>query len=116
MKIRSSFVSNSSSCSFIIKNISSEPKTLRDFVLENTRLFYDFCERYDYKEDEHFSLGKMVDDSIKPMYDKTFEPDVEEICSFGDEDGTTLGHVFDYMLRDGGVSKSFEWRFHEYQR
>lgn len=26
---------------------------------------------------------------------------------------TVIGHVFDYILRDGGSSSSFRWRYHE---
>jgi len=115
MKVRNGFVSNSSSSSFIITNTTNEHKTIKDFVLENTHLFYDFCDRYDEKEDEYFSLGKMIDDA-EFNYDIKFEPKESKSCVFGDEDGTTLGRVFDYILRDGGKSKSFEWRFDQFYR
>lgn len=30
---------------------------------------------------------------------------------FGDEDGTLLGEVYDYALREGGISARFSWGF-----
>lgn len=35
---------------------------------------------------------------------------------FGDEQGTLVGKIFDYALRDGGPSESFDWRVEEYLR
>ena len=35
---------------------------------------------------------------------------------FGDEDGTVIGRIFDYILRDGGESKNFKWSFYGYNR
>jgi hypothetical protein len=32
---------------------------------------------------------------------------------FGDEQGSMLGHVYDYILREGGASERFEWIFEE---
>ena len=40
----------------------------------------------------------------------------EEQYVFGDEDGTLIGRVFDYILREGGDSENFEWRFDQYYR
>ena len=45
-----------------------------------------------------------------------FKPSEKKYCVFGDESGTLIGLVFDYMLREGGKSKSFVWRFAEYRR
>jgi hypothetical protein len=110
MKTRLGFVSNSSSTSFLITNISSEEKTLRDFVMENTHLVEQFNKEY--------SSDESLDDVIKDAEnsDKVFHPGREVSIAFGDEDGTTIGRVFDYILRDGGSSKSFTWEFEEYLR
>ncbi len=37
----------------------------------------------------------------------------ENYCIFGDESRTIVGRVFDYILRDGGESASFEWEYKE---
>lgn len=115
MKIRSSFVSNSSSSSFIIRNISNENKTLVDFVNENPQLLEQFKCRYDwYADDPKYNQKMMVQCAEKENI--TFYPNVDELCTFGDEDGTVIGNVFDYILRDGGKSESFVWKFDHYNR
>jgi hypothetical protein len=43
-------------------------------------------------------------------------PHEKKTISFGDEDGDLLGKVYDYILREGGESKSFKWKFDEYNR
>ena len=30
-----------------------------------------------------------------------------------DEDGTIMGTVFDYILRDGGESENWKWEYYE---
>lgn len=115
MRTRSGFITNSSSTSFIITNISEEKKTLVDFVEENAHLLTDFVERYCYgNEAEKFNHEKMVEDAVQEGI--VFEPGEALHCTFGDEDGTTIGHVYDYILRDGGSSKSFKWKFLEFNR
>lgn len=110
MKTRMGFVSNSSSTSFLITNISSEEKTLIDFVVENAHLVEQFNKEYSADE----SLGDVIKDAENS--DEVFPPGKEVSIVFGDEDGTAIGRVFDYILRDGGTSKSFTWEFEEYLR
>jgi hypothetical protein len=45
-----------------------------------------------------------------------FKPGEARYCIFGDEQRTIIGRVFDYILRDGGTSENFRWRFKEYLR
>ena len=112
MKTRIGNISNSSSTSFIIRNISDKHKTLVDFVKENPELIEEFVDYYDwYKNDERFTQENLVISAEKNNI--SFEPDEAKECIFGDEDGSLIGHVFDYMLRDGGRSKSFDWRYNE---
>lgn len=115
MKIRAGFVSNSSSCSFAITNISDSAKTLVDFVIENPQLLEQFLEEYDwYKKDTSFTQENLVDSAAKN--NETFLPGETKYCILGDEQGTLIGHVMDYILRDGGDSKSFTWRLDEMLR
>jgi len=115
MKIRIGFVSNSSSCSFIICNITNEEKTLVDFVKENPQLIDDFKKRYDWNADNtNFTQEKLIQSAQENNI--TFNPNENVFCVFGDEDGTLIGEVFDYILRDGGYSDSFKWSFDEMLR
>lgn len=112
MKIRTGFVSNSSSTSFVIKNKSNETRTLTDFVKENEYLLQKFKDEYNWHND--LTIGQMIDNADNLSI--TFKPNEEKLLSFGDEDGTTIGLVYDYILRDGGESKNFEWSFDSWQR
>jgi hypothetical protein len=115
MKIRASFVSNSSSTSFIITNISDSQKSLIDFVKENPDLIDEFLNEYDWNTSDKINMQKMINDA-QFREDKDFKPGESKIMMFGDEEGTALGQVFDYMLRSGGTSESFIWSFYEYNR
>ena len=107
MKIRNGFVSNSSSSSFIIRNKTKEEKTLVDFVEENPQLIEDFVEQYNWHNTKDYNQEKLLK-SAKENNEK-FAPKSENVCRFGDDDGTLIGNVFDYILRYGGKSKSFTW-------
>ena len=115
MKIRNGFVSNSSSTAFIITNDSREVKTLVDFVTENPQLIEKFKEQYGWdKDDDRFSQGNLIVSAEENNIE--FPPGENKYCVFGDEQDTLIGQVFDYILRDGGNSESFGWRFCEYLR
>lgn len=114
MKIRNGFVSNSSSTSFIIKNITNRSINFIEFIKENEYLISGFIEYYDDEVNE-----KDLKDSILKEAEKmnvVFKPKEKKIMIFGDEQGTDIGRVYDYMLRDGGKSDSFYWELEEYLR
>lgn len=111
MKVKIGFVTNSSSTAFIIINTSNEVKSLVDFVLENPQIIEDFKEEYSWHKDPVYSQICLLKSA--KLNDITFQPKEERYTVFGDEDGTLIGQVFDYMLRTGGKSKSFEWRYYE---
>lgn len=106
MKIRNGFVSNSSSSSFIIINKSNKKLTLVDFVKENPQIVEEWNKYYDYNDSQ--------DDLIKSAEENNiiFDSNSSDEYEFGDEDGTLIGIIFDYMLRDGGESEHFKWRLY----
>jgi hypothetical protein len=116
MKIRNGFVSNSSSTAYIIENISETEKTMKDFVQESLHLLKEFLEHFDWhKPEEGYTEERMLADA-EGSYHEVFEPGEAKVCEFGDEHGTILGNVFDYMLREHRGSESFTCRFFEARR
>jgi hypothetical protein len=120
MKNKFDFVTNSSSTSYIITNLSGEKKTLVDFVKENPELIENFKDEYLNSKyyDEKYRAEYNQENLIKSAQENniTFQPNTSLECVFGDEDGTFIGRVFDYILRDGGRSQSFSWYLNEYLR
>jgi hypothetical protein len=107
MKFKLSFVTNSSSTAFMITNLSSENKTLVDFVMENIELVDLFNEEYS----EDYTRLQMLESAAGENFE--FRPGEQKLCVFGDEQGTIIGRIYDYILRDGGKSKNFSWHYYE---
>ena len=108
MKSRDGFVSNSSSTSFIITNISKTEKTLVDFVKENPQLVEQFKNKYDVNDADITQETLLKESAERDIF---FLPGKGRTCVFGDEQHDVIGRGFDYILRDGGKSKSFTWSF-----
>jgi len=113
MIYRDGFVANSSSTGYVVTNTSSEVKTLIDFAKENKHLVDDYISSYGKRRDN--SAEDMKKNVIRDAAsrDTIWEPGESKNVSFGDEDGDTLGVVYDYCLRDGGSSENFSWHYGE---
>ena len=142
MKVRIDFVTNSSSTAYLIKNTSDKTKTIVDFVKENPDILRQFNSAYDYDYTEEQlleSAQKLLNGVRGAGYDAnddmtveeetdflkrvaalkkryTWKPGEKKLLGFGDEDGSVIGHVYDYGLRDGGKSESFEFAFEDWWR
>ena len=115
MKIRIDFVTNSSSTAYLIRNTSDNEKTIVDFVKENPEVLDIFNGLYDYG----YTLKQLIE-SAQTLLDNAndkklyiWKPGQQRLVGFGDEDGTIIGLVYDYGLRYGDKSESFEYEFFE---
>ncbi len=113
MKVRNGFVSNSSSTAYIITNKTDQPLLLMEFVKENL----DLIDLYNKEYSHSYSSGRTRKEVLESAEreDTTFLPGTNYVV-FGDEDGTTIGAIYDYILRYGGESERFKWRYCESKR
>lgn len=108
MKTRNGFVSNSSSTSFVIVNKTDKELPFIEFVKENKWL----VERYLTSYGEEATVDGLFDEMCRDAGDEVPLQPGYNSYTFGDEDGTTLGRVYDYALRDNETSsKRFSWRW-----
>lgn len=114
MKKRTGFVSNSSSSSFIITNKTNNDLTLVDFVRENPDIIEDFVCEYSWYKNEEYNQEALLESANN--HNEVIPAHSSDEFIFGDEDGTLIGRVFDYALRNGGTSDSFDWGFHDSYR
>ena len=116
MKTRTSFVSNSSSCSFIITNKTEQSLSIGDFARENINLLLEYYDRYGWEKDNlNYDALKNFLESADDLHDEPLLPGNNYI-TFGDEQGTAIGRIYDYILRDGGKSARFSWTLDEILR
>ena len=113
MKKRLNFVSDRSSCSFIITNKSNEVKTLVDFVKENPQLIENYKETYGLDFPEKYTQEYLLISAEQNNETLVVGPNH---LVFGDERGSLIDCVFDYILRDGGESENFNWYLKEMLR
>ncbi len=114
MKKREGYISNSSSTSFIIRNKSNKDLSLADFVKENPQLIEEWRDNYGFDDYNQETQEQLLESAEKNNF--IFPANSSDNYVFGDEEGTLIGKVFDYILRDGGESENFEWRFGEFYR
>ena len=110
VKIRNGFVSNSSSTAFIVTNNTAEDLTLIEFVYENPQLIEQYLEEYGWDDTDVFTQANLL--ASARDNNETLKPGSNYVI-FGDEQGSLIGRVFDYILREGGDSTRFAWRYKE---
>jgi hypothetical protein len=102
MKIRLGFVSNSSSSSFCISNITNEDKKLSDFILENIH----FVDEYNC----YFKDNIIKENILDNLQNLTIKANSSWVVKFDDNDRTIPAElVFRRQLSPSGKSQSFEW-------
>ena len=110
MKVRNSFVSNSSSSSFLLTNSSNEEKRFVDFISENLELVEKEHE-LDFSEFDYLDLDELkqkVLDNANAI-DFIIQPKGSIEFVLADDDGA-LGKIFEPLLSFKGeiYSESFK--------
>lgn len=118
MKTRLDFITNSSSTGFMITNTSDEEKTIEDFAEEVQYLVDVWNTEY---ANSSYDLAVSHEEFLESAKDLRYKdikwsPGHDLLCIFGDEQRTAIGRVLDYLLRDGGKTASFEWKFYDWYR
>lgn len=115
MKIKAGFITNSSSTAFIIINKTNEALTMFDFIQENPHLIEEYIDKYAWEDKNRFTQENLLQ-SAELLYEEGVLKPGSQTMVFGDEQRNLIGQVLDYMLRDGGESKNFKWKFKESYR
>ena len=128
MKIRNGFVANSSSSSFIVSfneggdRFQNLKKLLfgdaKSFTLYDHTYSTSFLTEVILKDIDSARTIDTQEELIESAERNnfTFDANTSGEYLFGDEEGTKIGKVFDYILRDGGESENFKWIFGRYYR
>lgn len=123
----------------MITNNSLVQRNLVDFVVENPYLIGLYINTYldsrdDWEAREELEANERIAQLAKDALmgrrsftqealiasaednNEFFAPGEKKVCVFGDEQGTLIGKVFDFILRDGGKSANFTWELEEMLR
>jgi len=108
MKIRTCFVSNSSTASFCVKNISDEDRSMMDLAIENMR----FLDEYNRERPPEYQISQEEYlESIDNTYSFTLPAHTETSVTVGNEI-STAGMIIEYgfsVYFRQSFSRSFQW-------
>ena len=115
MKIRVGFVSNSSSCSFIVTNKTNQDLDYSELVRDLKDVIDEYLKIYSWGEPKYLSdkgHETLIQNAQKHTFKYTFHANCQITVQFGDNAGKfqgIVGSAVDYIIRD----KDFESdRFH----
>jgi len=114
MKVKSDFITNSSSTAFFL-TVYKDGLTAKEFVEKLFEHGIKSCMK-SYFEDEEITQEDLIN-SLKQSYSEMFPAALgTHYVVFGDEQGPLAGRVFDYCLRGGFSNEKFMVAFAEHLR